>query len=90
MGSMTGTFQAATAVDAPFVHDEWDRRTRAYDIDRLLDLYLADAILESLLVPRVLDQASGVLRGHDELRRFFVQGTAGRPNDLVRWYRPGQ
>ena len=45
---MTGAFQAATAADAQFVHDEWDRRTRAHDIDGLLDLYLADAILESL------------------------------------------
>jgi hypothetical protein len=90
VGSMTDTFQAATRADAQFVHDEWDRRTRAHDIDGLLDLYLADATLESPLVPRVLDQPSGVLRGHDELRRFFVLGTAGRPNDLVRWYRTGQ
>jgi hypothetical protein len=90
VGSMADTFQAATTADAQFVHDEWDRRTRAHDIDGLLDLYLADAILESPLVPVVLDQPSGVLRGHDELRRFFVLGTAGRPNDLVRWYRTGQ
>jgi hypothetical protein len=88
--SMTDTFQATTKADAQFVHDEWDRRTRAHDIDGLLDLYLADAVLESPLVPRVLDQSSGVLHGHDELRRFFVLGTAGRPNDLVRWYRTGQ
>jgi hypothetical protein len=33
-------------------------------------------------VPRVLDQASGVLHGHDELRDFFAKGTAGRPNEL--------
>jgi hypothetical protein len=87
---MTDIFQAATTADAQFVHDEWDPRTRAHDIDGLLDLYLADAILESPLVPAVLDQPSGVLRGHDELRRFFVLGAAGRPNDLVRWYRTGQ
>jgi hypothetical protein len=87
---MTDTFQAATRADAQFVHDEWDRRTRARDIDGLLDLYLADATLESPLVPRVLDQPSGVLRGHEELRRFFVLGTAGRPDNLVRWYRTGE
>jgi hypothetical protein len=87
---MADTFQAATTPDAQFVHDEWDRPTRAHDIDGLLDLYLADAILESPLVPVVLDQPSGVLRGHDELRRFFELGTAGRPDDLVRWYRTGQ
>ncbi len=86
---MIDTSHGASAADAQFVHDEWDRRTRAHDIDGLLDLYLPDAVLESPLVVRILDQASGVLRGHDELRRFFVKGTAGRPNDLVRWYRTG-
>jgi hypothetical protein len=38
----------------------------------------------------VLDQLSGLLHGHDELRRFFVRGTEGRPNDLVRWYDTGE
>jgi hypothetical protein len=46
LGSVTHTFQAATTADAQFVHDEWDRRTRAHDIDGLIDLYLADATLE--------------------------------------------
>jgi hypothetical protein len=64
LGSVTHTFQAATTADAQFVHDEWDRRTRAHDIDGLIDLYLADATLESPLVPRVLDQRSGVPRGN--------------------------
>jgi hypothetical protein len=86
---MTDAGSMPTHADARFVHDEWDRRTRAHDIDALLDLYLPDATLESPLVPRVLDQPGGVLRGHDELRRFFVRGTEGRPDDLVRWYRTG-
>jgi steroid delta-isomerase len=86
---MTETSQASTRADAQFVHDEWDRRTRAHDIGGLVDLYAPDATLESPLVARILDRPSGVLRGHDELRRFFVRGTEGRPNDLVRWYRTG-
>jgi hypothetical protein len=45
---------------------------------------------KSPLVLRVLNQTSGVLHGHDELRTFFVRGTEGRPNDLVRWYRTGE
>src|ERR1035437_261119 len=87
---MTDPAPMPTRADAQFVHDEWDRRTRAHDIDGLLELYLPDATLESPLVPRVLDQTSGVLHGHDELRTFFVRGTEGRPNDLVRWYRTGE
>src|ERR1039458_10368994 len=35
-------------------------------------------------------QQSGVLHGHDGLRHFFLKGTAGRPNELVRWYRTGR
>jgi hypothetical protein len=87
MSDPSGT---TTRADAQLVHDEWDRRTRAHDIDGLLQLYLPDATLESPLVPRILKQSSGVLHGHDELRRFFVKGTAGRPNELVRWYRTGE
>jgi hypothetical protein len=86
---MTHSRPTAQPADAQFVHDEWDARTRAHDIDGLLDLYLPHAILESPLVARILDQASGVLRGHSELRPFFVRGTQGRPNELVRWYRTG-
>jgi hypothetical protein len=37
-----------------------------------------------------MDCPRGVLRGHDELWTFFVRGTAGRPNDIVRWYRTGR
>lgn len=81
---------ATTRADAQLVHDEWDRRTRAHDIDGLLELYLPDAVLESPLVPRVMDSTSGVLTGHRQLREFFERGTRGRPNELVRFHRSGQ
>jgi hypothetical protein len=86
---MTDDNLATSRADAQFVHDEWDRRTRIHDIEGLLDLYLPDAVLESPLVPRILDQPTGVRCGHEELRNFFVRGTRGRPNDLVRFYRTG-
>lgn len=79
-----------TRDDAQFVHDEWDRRTRAHDIEALVDLYLPDAILESPLVPRIMDRPSGVLTGHDQLRDFFRRGTQGGPVDVVRFYRTGE
>lgn len=80
----------ATRADAQFIHDEWDRRTRAHDIDGLVGLYLPDAVFESPLVPRIMDMASGVLTGHDQLREFFERGTRGRPDELVRFYRSGE
>lgn len=79
-----------TREHAQYVHDEWDRRTRAHDIDGLLDLYLPDAVLESPLVPRIMDTADGVLAGHRQLREFFERGTRGRPNELVRFHRSGR
>ncbi|MGH7921061.1 MAG: nuclear transport factor 2 family protein [Candidatus Dormibacteraceae bacterium] len=82
--------ETATRADAQYVHDEWDRRTRAHDIDGLLDLYLPNAVLESPLVPRIMDTTNGVLTGHRQLREFFERGTHGRPNELVRFHRSGQ
>jgi hypothetical protein len=74
---------------ARFVFVEWDRRARNRDVPGLLDLYAGDAVLETPLAPRVLNQPSGVLRGKDELARFFEEGGRRRPNELVRWHRDG-
>lgn len=81
--------ETASAEDADFIYREWDRRTRAGDIEALLDLYVPEAILETPLIPRILDQPSGILIGHDAIRPFFRRGTEKRPNELVRWYRTG-
>lgn len=64
-----------TGGDARYIHDEWDRRTRAHDIPGLLDLYAPDATLESPLVPRIMDTDSGVVTGHAQLREFFERCT---------------
>ena len=74
---------------AKFVFDEWDRRARTRDVAGLLDLYTDDAILESPLVPRILDRTAGVLRGKAELAQFFTEGGRRRPNEFVRWHRSG-
>ena len=77
--------------DCEFVFREWDMRAKALDSEGLLQLYATDAMLESPLVPAILDDKSdGILRGHRELRRFFEEGGKRRPNALVRWYRTGQ
>jgi hypothetical protein len=80
---------SASAQDAHFIYHEWDRRARGPDVPGLLELYTDDAVLETPLAPRILDQASGVLRGKDELARFFAEGGRRRPNDKVRWHRSG-
>jgi steroid Delta-isomerase len=77
--------------DCERIFREWHERARGLDVEGLLSLYSEDAVLESPLVPAILDDKSdGVLRGHAELRRFFEEGGRRRPNDLVRWYRTGE
>jgi steroid Delta-isomerase len=77
--------------DCERIHREWHERAKGRDTEGLLALYAEDAVLESPLVPAVLeDKLDGVLRGHPELRRFFEEGARRRPNDLVRWYRTGE
>ena len=69
----------------------WHRAARAADTPALLALYAPDAVLESPLVPAILDDVTeGVLRGHAALTRFFTEGARRRPNELVRWWRSGQ
>ncbi len=88
--SIDPAIRTASDDDAAFIYNEWDRRTRAHDIDALLDLYLPDATLETPLIPRILDQPTGVLVGRKQIRPFFQRGTDNRPNELVRWYRTGR
>jgi hypothetical protein len=84
--SRAGTFLS----DCERIHREWHVHAKALDTEGLLALYAADAVLESPLVTAILDgRASGILRGHDELRLFFAEGARRRPNELVRWYRTG-
>lgn len=76
--------------DAERIHRDWDLFAKTRDVEKLLSLYAEDAVLESPLVPAILDGwPSGVLRGHTELKHFFAEGTRRRPNDLVRWHRSG-
>ncbi|MGD8746827.1 MAG: nuclear transport factor 2 family protein [Balneolaceae bacterium] len=72
------------------IYDKWHKYAKGRDVPSLINLYAEDAIFESPLVPAILDQDSGILRGRSEIVRFLEEGTKRRPNDLVRWYRTGQ
>ena len=74
--------------DHAYIHQEWHRAASTRDTLALIALYADDAILESPLVPVVLDgKSDGVLRGKAEIGRFLAAGARSRPIDLVRWYR---
>ena len=74
--------------DHAYIHQEWHRAASTRDTLALIALYADDAILESPLVPALMDgKSDGVLRGKGEIGRFFAAGARSRPIDLVRWYR---
>jgi hypothetical protein len=73
--------------DHAYIHQEWHRAASTRDIPALISLYADDAILESPLVPVILDKSDGVLRGKAEIGRFLEAGAHSRPIDLVRWHR---
>jgi len=57
----------------------------------LLALYAEDSVLESPLVPAILDDKSdGICAARANCAFFSVEGGRRRPNDLVRWYRTGE
>lgn len=77
--------------DCERIHRQWHERAVARDTEGLLALYDKDAVLETPLVPAIVDgRSSGVLRGRGEIRPFFEEGARRRPNDLVRWHRSGR
>lgn len=73
--------------DGERIYVLWDRYARERDVDGLLSLYAEDAVLETPLIPAILDVERGALQGHAALRHFFEEGGRRRPNELVRWHR---
>jgi steroid Delta-isomerase len=74
--------------DHAYIHREWHRAASTRDTPALIALYADDAILESPLVPVIMDgKRDGVLRGKEEIARFLEAGARSRPIGLVRWHR---
>ncbi|MGT2836053.1 nuclear transport factor 2 family protein [Streptococcus macacae] len=71
------------------IYENWHHFAKERDTDGLISLYAEDAEFESPLVPIIMNQKSGVLTGHTQIRAFLEEGTQRRPNELVRWYRDG-
>ncbi len=71
------------------IYRDWHEFAKTRDTERLIALYDEHAVLESPLVPVILQRDSGILRGRAEILAFLEEGTRRRPNELVRWYRDG-
>lgn len=71
------------------IYNDWHEFAKNRDTARLIGLYDDNAVFESPLVPLIMQQQSGILRGKADILAFLEEGTRCRPNELVRWYRNG-
>lgn len=71
------------------IYYEWDLALSNNDVDALIALYAQDAIIESPLIPHLLNIENGVLKGADELRRFLEIVAKRKPPELRKYYRTG-
>ena len=88
---MTQVTHQNSGADAARIFEQWHAFTVAKDVEGLVGLYAEDGVFESPLVPVIPEgHASGVLRGRDQIRRFFGEGVMRLSNPQVRWYRTGK
>lgn len=71
------------------IYNDWHEFAKNRDTARLFGLYDDNAVFESPLVPLIMQQQSGILRGKADILAFLEEGTRRRPNERVRWYRNG-
>lgn len=70
--------------DHAHIYAEWHRAASERDGAALIALYADVAVLESPLVPAILEsKTDGVLRGKAEIAQFLEAGARRRPIDLV-------
>lgn len=78
-------------MDINEIFEKWHEYAKNRDTEKLLYLYADDAVFESPLVPAILDDKfDGVLKGKEEIKKFLIEGTKRRPNELVKWFRTGE
>ena len=53
------------------IYDAWAKGFAERDLEAILALYAPDATLESPLVNNLLGTDSGIVRGREQLRKFF-------------------
>lgn len=87
---MTRTSTTANADHRPDhvrIFEDWHTCAKSRLVDELASLYAIDAVLESPLIPALLDIPRGVCHGRRQIQQFLAEGTKRRPNELVQWHR---
>ncbi len=68
------------------IYEEWDAALCQNDVEGLLSLYTPDAVVESPLIPYLLEREEGICRGHADLR-LLVETVAKRKPPLRKYHR---
>lgn len=76
--------EEALKKDAERIYHAWELALSKNDVEGLLSLYAQDAILESPLVPHLLEQESGICKGQKELRALIEKVASRKPS--IRQY----
>jgi ketosteroid isomerase-like protein len=61
------------------VYHEWDRAWSNDDLDAMVALYAPGATQESPLIPHLLGEHQGVLRGRDQIRKLLDKAAPRKP-----------
>lgn len=71
-------------IEAENIHIAWDKALANNDVEGLLNLYAPDAIVESPLIPYLLNIDRGICQGRKELRSLIEKVAQRKP--LIRKY----
>lgn len=66
------------------IYHAWEKALSTNDVEGLLSLYASDAVLESPLVPHLLEKESGICNGQKELRLLIEKVAKRKPT--IRGY----
>jgi hypothetical protein len=76
--------------DADTFADRWVRAWNAHDVESVLAHFRDDVVFTSPVAARVLPESGGVVRGKDELRRYWSTALETLPDlhfEIVAVYR---
>ena len=68
-----------TTEDAARFAQEWLAAWNAHDLERILAHWSDDCVFSSPLVPRLLGEPSGTVRGKEALRAYWSRGLSAAP-----------
>jgi hypothetical protein len=77
-----------TDADLERIYYAWDRALAEHRVDDLLSLYSPDAVLETPLIPHLLETGEGVCRGHAEIRALLARVVERKP-PMRKYFRTG-